>query len=119
MATKPNVPKPIPMTDREKLLMAYLDAKSVLDDAESKCKVAQEALKKDLGETTETMCGPFKVLYRPDKEIDTEKLKAENPAAHKKCVTKFDVTLFRVLFPELVTLYERDSKKRPLKIVAV
>ena len=116
MATKSATPK---LEGREKLLMTYLTAKQALDAAEAECKVAQQALKDDLGELTETFCGPFKLVYRPNTEIDEARLKLEKPSEYKKCATKFNVTLFRSMFPELVEIYERESKTRPLKVVAV
>lgn len=117
MATKPAIKKM--EQNREALLMAYIESKAVLDEAESRCKAAQQALKDDLGPVTETMCGPFKITYRPDKEIDQARLKTERPDAFKKCQIKFDVGVFRSFYPELVETFEKDSNKRPLKISAV
>lgn len=113
MASKSAVRK---MTKREALVDKYIKTKADADTADAAFEVAKTDLKADLGETQETMCGPFRISYRPDKEIDQARLKTEHPEVFSECQTKFNVGLFREKYPELVEAYERDSNKRPLHV---
>lgn len=95
----------------------YISLKEKMDKAEAACEVAKEELKKALGEIQETTVNGIRILFKPNVEIDQKSLKTELPDVYQACLQKFDTAFFRASYPQLVDVYEKESKVRPLKLM--
>jgi len=102
----------------------YIQAKAVLDEAETLMDEVKERAKQLMGDDLEADTPPAngepgcKVLYRPLLEWDEEKLKAERPEIYAKFTKpKLDGTGLSKAFPELESVYKTKPRtKRQLNV---
>ena len=100
------------------LLKDYFDKVRAADRANEAKDKAKEAIEKEMGETEAVVVGGFRITYKPNRDIDPDAIKEKSPAVYRACKApgKFSVTIFRKKYAPLVPIFERDSKKRILRI---